>query len=205
MGDDYAGDDYAGDDFGDDVLGAAGRRYQQARRRGRRGGAGRRPAPRGTGMAKFGSPIHQRVPWREGQLAPGVVAPSELLLPLGMLSLDGSFTFVNAGPTTKSYQARPQKPVRPERMVANVRRFGASAQGIVVQVNGFLVGTDNQFTGSEPIDFETFNGNNFGVRMANTQAQPGIIISLFLTLTGGVLAPGDTITVIPTMLCRAVV
>jgi hypothetical protein len=206
-GDDYAGDDYAGDDFGDDILGAAGRRYSQARRRGRRGGAGRRPRdPRtGTGMTKFGQPIHQRVPWREGQLAPGVVAPSELLLPLGFLNLEGNNSFVNAGPTTKTWQAKPQKPCRPERLVANVRRFGASAQGLVVVMRAFFVGTDNQFIAPEPIDFETFAGGNFGVRMANTQAQPGIIVSLILSLDGGVLAPGDTITIVPTMLSRAVV
>jgi hypothetical protein len=215
-GDDYLGDETVGDDYlGDetmgveDVLGAAAARYaQRGRRRGRRGGRGRRP----QGMhhpARLGAPLQERPYWRQGQAAPGVQDPSELLLPFGFRDQTGvgvPFQFTAAG-ITKNFVAQPQKPVRPERLVMNVRRVGASTAGLIVSMSLFQVGADNQLVGlgGEVIDAEMFAATGFGIRMSNTQAQPGIIIALSLTLVGGVVVAPDFITVVPSYLARAIV
>jgi hypothetical protein len=224
MGDDYLGDDYLGDDYlgdetvGDetmgaveDILGAAAARYaQRGRRRGRRGGAGRRPMQMQRATPRLGAPLHARPPWRDGQAAPGVNQPSENLLPFGFRDVTGvgtPFVFNAAGGIAKVFQAQPQKPVRPERLVMNVRRVGASTAGLIVSLNGFQVGADNQLVGlqGEVIDAETFATNGFGIRMSNSQAQPGILITLSLQLVGGLVVAPDFITVVPTYLARAII
>ncbi len=64
--------------------------------------------------------------WRMGQIAPGVQAPREGLEPLPLVADNGTGTFV-AGTSTLNFRARPQRPFRPERLLAQVFRTGASA------------------------------------------------------------------------------
>lgn len=223
MGDDYLGDDESGDEtvgddyLGDetmgaveDILGAAAARYaQRGRRRGRRGGRGRYPMAQPR-RPQLGTPLHMRPGWRAGQAAPGVNEPSENLLPFGFRDVTGvgtPFAFTAAGGIQKVFQAQPQKPVRPERLVMNVRRVGASTAGLIVSINGFQVGADNQLVGlqGEVIDAEMFATTGFGIRMSNSQAQPGILLTLSLALVGGVVVAPDFITVVPSYMARAII
>jgi len=206
MGDDYAGDDYAGDDYagddyaGDDILGD----FLGAARGQRRGRGRGRMRPRG-GMRRirFGSPLAQAPQWRDAQAAPGVQVPTEQLLPLGFLPDGGSFSFVNAGPRTIVFRALPQKPFRGERLIIDVSK-STGAAGNSVNVNTLAVGTDLQIVSAAPVPAFAFSPTAFGVRLALTAAQPGIQISISVELIGPALAPGDTVTVVPTVLGRAI-
>lgn len=196
LGEDFLGDDYAGDDYaGEDILGAQYRR-QRARRRGRRGG-------RMTQRVALGRPINHAPPWRMPQAAPGVMLPTEQLLPLGFLPEGGSFSFVSGGPTTLTFVAQPQKPFRGERLIIDVAKT-SGAVGNTVNVNILAVGTDLQIVSAAPFPAVAFSPTAFGVRLALTAAQPGIRISLGVELIGPALAPNESVTVVPTVLGRAI-
>jgi len=196
-GDDYAGDDYAGDFLGEDLLGAA-YRAQRARRRGRRGGMRRPP-----GVLALGRPLQEKPLWRDAQAAPGVQVPTEQLLPLGFNAEGGSPTYVNGGPTAITFTAAPQKPFRGERLVIDVvKSAGASANSVAI--NAIAVGTDLQIVSAAPLPAVAFSPTAFGVRLALTASQPGIIITIATILVGPALAPGETVTILPVVLGRAI-
>ena len=196
LGDDYAGEDFLGDDYsGEDILGAQYRRARM-RRRGRRGG-------RMTQRVALGRPINHAPAWRTPQAAPGVMLPTEQLLPLGFLPEGGSFSFVNAGPTSLTFVAQPQKPFRGERLIIDVAKT-AGAAGNTVNVNILAVGTDLQIVSAAPFPAVAFSPTAFGVRLALTAAQPGIRISLGVEIIGPALPPGESVTVVPTILGRAI-
>jgi hypothetical protein len=141
--------------------------------------------------------------WRAAQQAPGVMAPTEQLLPLGFQSLDSGFTFVSGGGTTKAFLARPQKPFRGERLLVVVTK-SAGAAATQVLIGSIFVGTDLQVVSAAPLPAEVFGATAFGVRLAMTSAQPGIDIFVNTALSGPALAVGETITVTITMLGRAI-
>lgn len=138
--------------------------------------------------------------WRTRQIAPGIQAPCDDLYPLPFTSQDGSPTFVAGGVTTKILVARPQKPWRGERPVSLVTRVGATATPIVPVISGgILVGTDPQLAqvADQPLEF--FDRTSFGVRMVMAPAEPGIDITVRVSLVGGTLTLTDTITVFLTI------
>lgn len=196
LGDDYSGEDFLGDDYsGEDILGAQYRRARM-RRRGRRGG-------RMVQRVALGRPINHAPAWRTPQAAPGVMLPTEQLLPLGFLPEGGSFSFVSAGPTSLTFVAQPQKPFRGERLIIDVAKT-AGAVGNTVNVNILAVGTDLQIVSAAPFPAVAFSPTAFGVRLALTAAQPGIRISLGVEIIGPALPPGESVTVVPTILGRAI-
>lgn len=134
-----------------------------------------------------GSTVHvQRPGWRGSQLAPGVIAPDEGLLPLPM----GNFTFVLAAQTF-TFQGQLQKPFRGERLLVSTVRTGASATGRLL--GQIFVGTDLAALDIAPIDLEQIGAANaFGVRLTMKPAQPGVFIRIVTTLSGA-LAGADTI------------
>lgn len=159
------------------VVGAAPPR-RRARRRG--------PTVR---LAKAG--------WRSGQLAPGVIAPDQGLLPLPM----GQFTFT-ASAQTNTFSGQIQKPFRGERFLVSVVRTGASSTGRILGQP--FVGTDLALLDISPIDMEQVGAANaFGVRLTMKPAQPGVFIRVVTTLSG-VLAGTDTIFVSMQLLGRNV-
>ena len=203
MGDDYAGDDYAGDDYagddyaGEDVLGdflGAGQRPRFGKRRRSR---------RLPGRIALGRPLHQAPGWRTAQAAPGVMQPTEQLLPLGFNPDGGSFSFVNGGPTQLFFRASPQKPFRGERLIVDVVK-SAGAVGNTVNIDTIAVGTDLQIVSAAPFPAVAFAPTAFGVRLALTAAQPGIVITISCSLIGTALAPGESVTVVPVVLGRAI-
>jgi hypothetical protein len=134
--------------------------------------------------------------WRQRQIAPGVQAPCDDLVPLPLTSNTGTNTFVNAGPTTISMTGRVQKPFRGERPVAIVTRNGASATPIVPVIRGGIrIGIDPQVAQVADMPVEFLTANAFGVRYQMVPCEPGVDVTVDIALVGPALAVGDTLTV----------
>ena len=140
-------------------------------------GRNRRPGPR-VQLVKPG--------WRESQLAPGVIAPDQGLLPLPM----GNVTFALAQQTF-TFQGQVQKPFRGERLLVTTVRTGASATGRLL--GQIFVGSDLAALDVAPVDIEQLGTPNaFGVRLTMKPAQPGVFIRIVTSLSNA-LAGADTI------------
>lgn len=130
----------------------------------------------------------QRPGWRNGQLAPGVIAPDQGLLTLPM----GNFTYTAAA-QTNTFQGQVQKPFRGERWLSRVVRTGTTATGTILAQ--LFVGTDLAMLDTNSVDLESLsNPGAFGVRMTMKPAQPGVFIKAITTLSV-VLTTTDTIAV----------
>lgn len=124
--------------------------------------------------------------WRQGQLAPGVIAPDQGMLPLPM----GNFTFT-ATAQTNTFSGQLQKPFRGERLLVTTVRTGATAVGRLLGQP--FVGTDLALLDIQPIDIEQIGAlNAFGVRLTMKPAQPGVFIRIVTALSTA-LTGTDTI------------
>lgn len=164
-----------------------------ARRRPRRA----LPRPR----AGQGGLIRVRKPgWRQSQVAPGVIAPDQGMLPLPMQGLPSN-TFALAVPNI-TFQGQVQKPFRGERLLVSTVRTGASAVGLIL--GQLFVGTDLNQLDTTQFDVEQIGDPNaFGVRLALKPCQPGVFIRLVCSLSSA-LAGADTILTSVTLLGRGV-
>jgi hypothetical protein len=139
--------------------------------------------------------------WRDTQLAPGVIAPDQGMLPLTLNGSAGTNTF-SAAVTAITFQGQLQKPFRGERLLVNTVRVGASSTGRLI--GQLFVGTDLQQVVIAGFDLEQVgNPGAFGVRLTMKPAQPGVFISIVTTLTSA-LAGTDTISATVTLLGRVV-
>lgn len=128
----------------------------------------------------------QRPNWRNGQLAPGVIAPDQGMLPLPM----GNFTFALAAQTF-TFQGQLQKPFRGERLLVTTVRTGTTAVGRLL--GQIFVGTDLSALDIAPVDLEQIGAPGaFGVRLTMKPAQPGVFIRIVTTLSSP-LTTTDTI------------
>lgn len=124
--------------------------------------------------------------WRNSQLAPGVIAPDQGLLPLPL----GSFTYVLAAQTF-TFVGQVQKPFRGERLLVTTVRTGASAVGRVM--GQMFVGSDLAALDVPSVDLEQIGAPNaFGVRLTMKPIQPGVQFRIITTLSNA-LAGADTI------------
>jgi len=163
----------------DEVIGAIARRM-----------GGRRfriPAPGGRLARLPPTPA-----WRRGMVAPGVHLPREAreMLPLTPSANNGVFD--SATPSI-NFVGRPQKPFRASRFIATVRR-SAGAGAVIIRAATIIVGTDNNLVQIANFDVEFFAGNNFGVGLKMTPAQPGIEISVPCSVSVAV-PPGESVSV----------
>lgn len=129
--------------------------------------------------------------WRTTQLAPGVQTPGQGLIPLPLVPDLAGGVFAAAA-TAISFSARPQKPYRPERLLATVRRSGAA--GTIIFCDTMFVGTDLQTAEVGSFDIENFGPTAFGVRLCLKPCEPGILVRLACRAApapGG----GDTVAV----------
>lgn len=142
-----------------------------------------------------------RPPWRARQLAPGVIAPDQGLLPLPMHGTTGTDTFTaTLNPIT--FQGQIQKPFRGERLLVRTVRTGTSATGILT--GQLFIGTDLQQLDIQGFDIESVGAvTGFGVRLTMKPAQPGVFIRLAVTVTPALTA-SDTILTSITLLGRNV-
>ena len=133
--------------------------------------------------------------WRSGQLAPGVIAPDQGMLPLPM----GQFTFALAA-QINTFQGQIQKPFRGERLLVSTVRTGASATGRLM--GQIFVGSDLAALDVPPVDIEQIGSPQaFGVRLTMKPAQPGVFIRIVTSLSNA-LAGADTIFCTITLLGR---
>jgi hypothetical protein len=138
--------------------------------------------------------------WRAGQLAPGVIAPDQGLLPLPM-NADNSGTF-DATHLTLTFEGQIQKPFRGERLLVETVRTGTSAVGRLI--SQLFVGTDLQQLDVPGFDAEAVgNPTAFGVRLTMKPAQPGVFVRLVTVLSAPVTGT-DTIFASVTILGRNV-
>lgn len=142
----------------------------------------------------------QRPRWRERQLAPGVIAPDQGMLPL---PLQGATTNTfSAGTNTITFQGQLQKPFRGERLLVSTVRTGVTAVGRLI--SQLFVGTDLQQLDVPGFDAEQVGAPNaFGVRLTMKPAQPGVFIRLVTVLNVPVTTT-DTIVVTVTLLGRLI-
>ncbi len=160
--------DVDGDVLGEEVVGRRGGRY----------------------LKLMGKPS-----WRAGQLAPGVMAPDEGMVPLTMTAqsgagVGGTGTFTSTLASI-NWLGRMQKPYRAERFLISVVRTGATAVGRLI--GQFFVGVDLQQATITGFDLELLGAATaFGTRMTLVQAPPGVEITIQVTLTSALTSP-DTI------------
>ena len=181
MGIDVMGDD--DDDFFD-IDGEVGRRRRRVRRRrGRRKGVSlRRPS------------------WRRRQVAPGVIAPDQGLVPLPLTSANNN-TFDENNPTL-TFEGQIQKPFRGERLLVSTVRTGTTAVGRLI--GQLFIGTDLQQGDVQGFDIEQVGSPQaFGVRLTMKPAQPGVFIRIPCSLNAALTAP-DTIIATVTLLGRII-
>lgn len=222
LGEDLLGDelngveDMLGDELmGEDVLGRVYRAMQRraagraapARRAGGRGvsspiaAAARRALALGA-TGGLGRPLDTAPDWRAAALGPGVNAPVEGLYPLPLVPDQAGGVFLPAGANNIRFVARPQKPFRAERLLAIIRR-SAGAAGVDIQSQAFFVGTDLQQAFAGAISLDNFAPNSVGVRLALSQAYPGIEVSMLVTPSIAVPV-GESVSVNITLLGRIV-
>jgi hypothetical protein len=136
--------------------------------------------------------------WRRSQLAPGVIAPDQGMLPLPMAGQPGNQ--FSAAVNVITFQGTVQKPFRGERLLASVVRTGTSATGLLL--TQLFVGTDLQQLDVTQFDLEQVGDPNaFGVRLTMKPCQPGVFIRLVTTLSTA-LTSTDTIDCSVTLLGR---
>lgn len=191
---------YSGPMGYDDISGHGGHHHRGGRQMVVRGSDGGAYLVVGAGPAKQAIPI-KRPPWRGTQLAPGVIAPDQGLLPLPLSGQGGTNTFTSAI-NQITFEGQIQKPFRGERLLVSTIRTGVSAVGRLL--GQLFVGTDLQQLDVPGFDIEQVGAvTGFGVRLTMKPAQPGVFIRVVTTLNVA-LAPGDTINATVTILGRNV-
>ncbi|HEY0465279.1 MAG TPA: hypothetical protein VGC79_13780 [Polyangiaceae bacterium] len=156
------------------------------------------PVVAGKGRRRRGPQVQLTQPgWRRGQLAPGVIAPDQGLLPLPM----GSFTY-NLGNQINTFQGQLQKPFRGERLLVSVVRTGTTAVGRIM--GQIFVGSDLAALDVPALDIQQIGDPTaFGVRLTMKPAQPGVFIRIVTSLSSA-LTTTDTIFATVTLLGRLI-
>ena len=171
------------DDYGEPIVVGARRRRR------------RRAVRRVGGIRRIGV---KKPNWRRPQLAPGVIAPDQGLLPLP-LTAGNSNTF-DLNNQTLTFEGQVQKPFRGERLLVSTVRTGTTAVGRLI--SQLFVGTDLQQLDIPGFDAEQVGDPNaFGVRLTMKPVQPGVFIRLVTTLNAAVTGT-DTIIATVTLLGR---
>lgn len=118
--------------------------------------------------------------WRDNQLAPGVQAPDQGMMPLPLTPLVANGVF-SSTVSQITFQGQLQKPFRGERVLVSAVRTGATAVGrLLAQV---FVGTDLQQADVQGFDIEQIGDTQaFGVRLTMQAAQPGVLIRIITSI-----------------------
>jgi hypothetical protein len=151
---------------------------------------------------RAGGNVSVRKPeWRRTQMAPGVIAPDQGLLPLPLTGRGGTNIFT-ATLNSIIFEGQIQKPFRGERLLTTVTRTGTSATGSLL--GQLFVGTDLQQLDIFPFNIEQVGQvNGFGIRLTMKPAQPGVFLRISVSLSTP-LTTTDTIAADITILGRNV-
>lgn len=141
--------------------------------------------------------------WRERQLAPGVIAPDQGLLPLPLSATANNGQF-DVNYQTLTFEGQLQKPFRGERLLVTTDKTGT-----VVPTNQVLgqlfVGTDLQQLDVPPFNVEQVGQvQGFGIRLTMKPAQPGVFIRVLASLSGTALSSDQVIATEMTILGRLI-
>lgn len=174
------GDDVMGDVMGAHAIGASKKALKSKLRKARRALKQKNSALVAVKKAE----------WRNRQLAPGVQAPDEGMLTLPLRGENGGTFDLNN--QNLLFTGRLQKPFRGERITTRVVRNGTSAVGMLL--GQLFVGTDLQQVSIDRLDLESIGTvQGFGIRQTMSPAQPGVEITIDVTLSTP-LTTDDTIT-----------
>jgi len=147
-------------------------------------GAGILPQHRPMPRPPMPSPMAQPTPLSVVQpQMPGVPDRGGRMQPLGFEN--GAFTA--AGPAVVTVRARPQRPLRGGRLVADFTRTGLTATGLLTLVQ-LVVATDGQLLSGDPISFAALSPNAFGVGVNLSPAAVGN--EIFATVATSALPAG---------------
>jgi hypothetical protein len=137
--------------------------------------------------------------WRKTQLAPGVIAPDQGMVPLPMTASAAAFS---ATVPEITWSGVLQKPFRGERLLTSVVRTGTTATGRVL--GRIFVGTDLAQADIGAFDLESVGDPNaFGIRLTMKPAEPGVWIRIIGTATPAPTST-DTISFYITLLGRII-
>lgn len=115
--------------------------------------------------------------WRR-QMAPGVPMPGEGLEPLPLTPDRANGIFAVATQFIQ-FNARPQAPFQPERLLVQVARDAALAPaGDLFLGQGIFIGRQLATLEFANFNIEFFGPTAFGVRLKLPPAQPGVLISI---------------------------
>ena len=129
--------------------------------------------------------------WRQGQLAPGVIAPDQGMLPLPLQGKPSNL--FNLATPSITFEGQIQKPFRGERLLVSTVRTGTTATGRLL--GQLFVGTDLQQLDVGPFDIEQVGSPSaFGVRLTMKPAQPGVFIRLIVVLSNPTLTTDNIFT-----------
>jgi len=162
--------------------GAGGRHPGMMRNMRGRGGPG--------GMLPSGAPVP---PWFQSAFGVSPNAEQMHTLPLTPQTNGGVFS---AAVALIFFQARPQRPFRGERPVAILQATGASAVGVQPFSTLITVGVLPQQVEIGNIPISLWAPTAFGVRLAMTDAAPGVLINFPISLpTPNPITGTDTLLV----------
>jgi len=137
--------------------------------------------------------------WRRTQLAPGVIAPDQGMVPLPMTASAAAFS---ATVPEITWSGVLQKPFRGERLLTSVVRTGTTATGRIL--GRIFVGTDLAQDDIGSFDLESVGDPNaFGIRLTMKPAEPGVWIRIIGTATPAPTST-DTISFYITLLGRII-
>jgi len=137
--------------------------------------------------------------WRRTQLAPGVIAPDQGMVPLPMTASAAAFS---ATVPEITWSGVLQKPFRGERLLTSVVRTGTTATGRIL--GRIFVGTDLAQADIGSFDLESVGDPNaFGIRLTMKPAEPGVWIRIIGTATPAPTST-DTISFYITLLGRII-
>jgi hypothetical protein len=163
-------------------------------------GAARRPGLTGRMMRGNAVRLPPKPAWRQ-DIAPGVGMPGVGLEPLPLApSVNGGVFDAVFG--NINFEARPQRPFRPERLIASIRR-SAGAAAIAVRCSTILIGTQVGQVEVNDMDLDIFAPTSFDTRLNLPSATPGMLIRIPSFVLPAVPA-GETIAVSLTFLGRTI-
>jgi hypothetical protein len=135
--------------------------------------------------------VADRPQWRE-QMAPGVIAPDEGMVPLPLEPQAGGGTFTSTL-FSITFSGQLQKPYRPERLLVSSSRIGPGAQAPRL-LGQIFVGTDLQAAEITQFDLELVGlAGSFGTRLTCKAAEPGVLVRILTQLSSPLPTTTDTI------------